>query len=69
MGSKGHAEPPEGAIVGESVPKESEPDNFSEAKIKTVMNTLKSRPAYRALDDGQKREKAIQLLKRNEASL
>lgn len=68
--NKGMAEPPEGVIAGESVPKGSEPDNYDEAKIKETMGALKSQgPPFIHMNETELREKAIAFLRKYGADL
>lgn len=56
------AEPPEGVLVGESVPRENEQDDIEQAAIEEMVGLLKTRPAYRAKSDSELREIAKEKL-------
>jgi hypothetical protein len=63
----GMAPPPEGAVVGESVPPESEPDRFDEALIQDVMGLLKGRGhPYVEMNDSELRETAVETIRKHE---
>lgn len=65
MGSVGHSKPPEGAIVGESVPKGSEPEQYERERIERVKNTLKAKsPAFQQLSESELEERAKQFIDR-----
>lgn len=56
-------EPPEGAIVGESVPTENEREDFEYREaIEAMVGVLKTRPAYRGRSDDELVEIAQQKL-------
>ena len=53
------ARPPDGAVVGESVPAASEPDERTEQLIEHTMNRIKTHhPNGTELSDDERREKA-----------
>jgi len=55
------AEPPEGAIRGESVPPASEPDNYDETFIQDLMGALKARgEPYISMSESELRERAVE---------
>jgi hypothetical protein len=57
--SRAMARPPEGAIVGESVPAGSEPDERTEQLIEHTMNWIKTHdPSGTELSNDERREKA-----------
>lgn len=64
--NRGMGEPPEGAIVGESVPVENDRDEIEESLIEECMGTMKGHPAYHGLSDDELREKAIEYLQKKE---
>lgn len=60
---RGHSEPPEGAIAGEDVPKESEPDNYDEQLIEELMHELKTRgEPWTEMNRGELNDRARELL-------
>jgi len=67
--SDAFAEPPEGAIRGESVPRESEPDERIEALIEYVENELKTHDQYRLLSASARREAAKRIIRSNGVDL
>lgn len=59
----GHAPPPEGVLVGESVPRENEQTEHDEAHLQQVMNRMKAHgKPYRERTESELRERAIRLL-------
>lgn len=60
--SVGLTEPPEGALVGESVPVENDEEEIAEGLIEECIGLLKTRPGYAKLSDEELREKAIERL-------
>lgn len=46
MTSNGLAEPPEGVLAGESVPRENEIDEHHDAKLEQLANRLKAHPRF-----------------------
>lgn len=62
MNAKGLSEPPEGAIVGESVPRENERNEAEEAAITELAGLLKAYPAYRGRSESELREIAREKL-------
>jgi len=68
--SNGLAEPPEGVIAGESVPPESEPDNYDEAMIQQIEGLLKARgEPYTGMNSSELRERAIETVRKHGVSL
>lgn len=64
MTNKAHSKPPEGVIAGESVPVESEEDNYTEQAIEETMNVLKTHgKPYTEMQDSELREKALERLR------
>jgi hypothetical protein len=58
------ARPPEGAIVGESVPAESEPDEQTEQLIEHMMNWIKANdPSGTEMSNDERRERAKERLR------
>lgn len=53
------SEPPEGAIVGESVPRESERDERERQAIEAMVGALKVKPHFRDLSESELRQEAI----------
>lgn len=49
--SAGLAEPPEGAIVGETVPAENAEERLDQAAIEEMVGVLKTHPAYAEYSD------------------
>jgi hypothetical protein len=63
-GSRAMARPPEGALVGESVPAESEPDERTQQMIEHTMNRIKTHhPRGTELSASERREKAKKRLR------
>lgn len=62
--SRGMAEPPEGAIVGESVPRENETEDRRREMVDRVVGELKGHPAFRGRSDSELRELARERVER-----
>lgn len=60
---KGLSEPPEGALVGESVPRENEEEDRYEQKVQEAVGIMKTMPAYQDLSDDELRERAEERMK------
>lgn len=61
----GHAPPPEGVLVGASVPRENEQTEHDEARVQKVMNQMKAHgESYRGMTESELRERAIRLLEK-----
>lgn len=54
--SEGLAEPPEGAISGDSVPRENEADEEWRMKVEELVGILKTREPYHGRSDAELRE-------------
>jgi len=54
----GLSEPPEGAIVGESVPQENEQDDHRQALVERVKGQLKGHPRFQGRSDAELEEAA-----------
>lgn len=62
--NKEMSEPPEGAIVGEDVPRENE--EYSQTLIERAKNALKvEAQVYREMSDDELEERAVELLRKN----
>lgn len=61
-GPLGIREPPEGAIVGESVPVENDRDRLDEGRVAELAGVLKAHPAYHGRSDSELREIAREKL-------
>lgn len=62
MNSKGHGKPPEGVLVGESVPAENDQVEMEDAKIDELAAELRTKPGYRDLSESEAREKVKEKL-------
>lgn len=61
------SKPPEGAVVGEDVPRENEQLEVEDSKIEEAMNALKTRgEPYMSMDESELREKAIEIIRAGE---
>lgn len=61
--SKGMAEPPGGAVVGENVPLENQLDKFDEQSIQECIGIMKTRgEPYTQMKEYELRERAKQIL-------
>ena len=61
--NSGLAEPPEGALVGESVPRENEEDDRHEQEIEELVGLMKGHPAYSDLSETEIEEAARRKVK------
>jgi hypothetical protein len=62
----GLAEPPEGVVSGESVPRENEAEGTREAEIQRMVGVLKARQEYQGYTDQDLREVAERIRRRTE---
>lgn len=62
--NKGLSKPPEGVLVGESVPVENDRYEIEESKIEEVAAQLKAHPTFGTASESERREKAIELLEK-----
>lgn len=51
--NEGLAEPPEGAIVGESVPRENEDDDRHDQAVEELVGWMKGHPAFADLSESE----------------
>jgi hypothetical protein len=58
------ARPPEGAIVGEDVPKENELEEYERTMIDENVSRLKSHPRFNGWDENEIREKVIEQMQK-----
>lgn len=56
------AEPPQGAVAGENVARESEPDEYDRNAVDQAVGVLKTREAYQGKSDDELREIAKEKL-------
>lgn len=63
--SGGLSEPPEGVIAGESVPQESEPEEYERVAVEQMMGLLKTRgEPYTTMSETELEQKAVEQLRR-----
>jgi hypothetical protein len=59
------SKPPEGAIVGESVPRENEREDWRETEIERIAAALKQRGGpFASMSDAELRDRAIERLEK-----
>lgn len=63
--SAGLAEPPEGVLAGESIPRVNEGEDVEQAKVDEMAGTLKSRPEFQDHSDEELEEIARRKLRRS----
>lgn len=63
-GNAALSEPPEGAIVGESVPRENERGDRERQAIEAMMGALKTRPEFHDWSESELREEAVDRLQK-----
>jgi len=56
------AEPPEGVIAGDSIPRENELTDREEQMIQEAVGIMKTKDAYARMGDDELREKAKEIL-------
>jgi len=59
---KGLSKPPEGVVVGESVPRENDERQLKNSLVDRLAHEMKAHPAYRDMTDGERRELAAEKL-------
>ena len=60
----GLSKPPEGVLVGESVPPENESAAIDQAKVERVTSILKTDPRYAGRTEAEREEAARRLIER-----
>lgn len=66
MNHVGLSEPPEGALVGESVPRENEEDEVSQAAIEKLAGRLKAHPRFTGRSDAELEAEARRILRQED---
>jgi len=62
--TRGLAEPPEGALAGESVPRENEEEERRRAAVEQLVGAMKGHPRYEGRSDAELEDAAHELIER-----